>query len=81
MKDDKLMKDGDWMTKREALRENLPSRFTNEDLQARLEKVEHCLCNASVSPWRQNKLFITVLCEKFKREVFREFANKLNYIE
>ena len=39
MRDDRLMKDGDWMTKREALRENLPPRFTDEDLHARLEKV------------------------------------------
>ena len=39
MRDAELMKDGDWMTKREAMRENLPPHFTNEDLHARLEKV------------------------------------------
>ena len=39
MRDDNLMRDGDWMSKREAVRENLPPRFTDEDLQARLEKV------------------------------------------
>ena len=44
MRDDKLMKDGDWMSMREAMRENLPPRFTNEDLQARLDKVGVCVC-------------------------------------
>ena len=39
MRDNQLMKDGDWMTKREAMREKLPPHFTNEDLQSRLEKV------------------------------------------
>ena len=39
MRDAELMKDGDWMTRREAMRENLPPHFTNQDLHARLEKV------------------------------------------
>ena len=39
MRDAELMKDGDWMTRREAMRETLPPHFTNQDLHARLEKV------------------------------------------
>ena len=39
MRDNNLMKDGDWMTKKEAMREKLPSHFTNQDIQARLKEV------------------------------------------
>ena len=51
MKDDKLMKDGDWMSMREAMRENLPPRFTNEDLQARLEKVSVAVHGHQLASW------------------------------
>ena len=39
LREENLLKDGDWMAKREAIREKLPPRFTNEDIQARLKEV------------------------------------------
>ena len=39
MRDNDLMKDGDWMTKKEARRDNLPAHFTNEDIQKQLHEV------------------------------------------
>lgn len=49
MRDAELMKDGDWMTRREAMRENLPPHFTNQDLHARLEKVSLHPSNSAAS--------------------------------
>ena len=39
MRDNNLMKDGDWMTKEAAAREGLPAHFTNEQIQAKMAEV------------------------------------------
>ena len=39
MRNDNLLKDGDWMTRKEAQRENLPPNFSNQDIQAKLKEV------------------------------------------
>ena len=39
MRDNKLLKDGDWMTQREAARENLPPQFNNDDIRNKLQEV------------------------------------------
>lgn len=39
LRDNNLMKEGDWMTKKEALRENLPAHFTDEDIRVKLQDV------------------------------------------
>ena len=47
MRDNNLMKDGDWMTKKEAIRDNLPADFTDEDIRKRLHEVsgvQHGTC-------------------------------------
>ena len=44
MRNDNLLKEGDWMTKKEALREKLPSDFNNQDIQARLREVRRDVC-------------------------------------
>ena len=43
MRDNNLMPDGDWMTRREAMREHLPPHFTNEDIQNRLKEVSEII--------------------------------------
>ena len=39
MRNNNLLKDGDWMTKKEALRENLPAHFNDQDISAKLHEV------------------------------------------
>ena len=39
LREDNTLKDGDWNTKLEALREKLPPKFTDEDIQARIREV------------------------------------------
>ncbi len=39
MRNDNLLKDGDWMTRKEAKREKLPVDFSNQDIQAKLKEV------------------------------------------
>lgn len=39
LREDHALKDGDWNTKLEALREKLPPKFTDEDIQARIREV------------------------------------------
>ena len=39
MRDNNLMKDGDWMTKMEAARDNLPEHFTKKDIRTKIEEV------------------------------------------
>jgi len=39
MRDNNLMKDGDWMTKEAAAREGLPAHFTDDQIQAKLAEV------------------------------------------
>lgn len=53
MRNDNLLKDGDWMKKKEALRENLPPNFSNEDIQAKMKEVKNDLHPA---PWRSKAL-------------------------
>ena len=49
LRDDHALKEGDWATKLEALREKLPAKFTDEDIQARIQEVcygERCVYGA-----------------------------------
>ena len=39
MRNDNLLKEGDWMTRKEAMREKLPADFSNQDIQAKLKEV------------------------------------------
>jgi hypothetical protein len=39
MRNNNLLKDGDWMTKKEALRDNLPAQFNDKDIQSKLQEV------------------------------------------
>lgn len=50
MRDNNLMRDGDWMTKKEAARDNLPAHFTDQDIQAKLKKVGRGLMISHARP-------------------------------
>jgi len=39
LRDDNALKEGDWNTKLEGLREKLPSHFTDQDIKERINKV------------------------------------------